>query len=248
MADSEIKFSIVTATYNSANVLPRLIASLKDQTDQCFEWVVADGASTDGSLALLEAAKDILKISIDSRADFGVYDALNRAVRIAKGDYYLVVGADDQLSPDAVRLYKKNCLDTKADLVTANIEFGEKIIGVRRHRYEWLEGQFAHVSGHAVGLAIKKSLHKKYGYYSNKFPIAADQLFILNVIHCGGVVHECDFIAGKFGLDGLSSTDSLGSLLESYRVQCLVGHGFIVQTTLLLLRIIKNIRKLRNCR
>ncbi|WP_322998794.1 glycosyltransferase [Castellaniella sp.] len=246
MAGHKIKFSIITATYNAAEVLPRLIASLQAQTDQDFEWVVADGASTDGTLALLEEAGQALNVRVDSRPDFGIYDALNRAVKMAEGDYYLVVGADDELFPDAVGQYKSACQESEADLVTAKIEINGSPAGVRRFPLEWLYGPFAYVSGHAVGLAIRKSAHEAYGYYSNKFPIAADQLFILKVIHGRGRVRQCDFISGRYFLGGASGADSLGCMLESYRIQCLVGHNFILQSAILFIRLIKNSWKINN--
>jgi len=88
--------SIITATYNAAAVLPRLVESLIAQTDQDFEWVVADGASTDGTLEILEQAKTRLKnVVVDSRPDFGIYDAMNRAIKLSKSSYYLIVGADN---------------------------------------------------------------------------------------------------------------------------------------------------------
>ncbi|MEN9258541.1 MAG: glycosyltransferase [Gloeomargarita sp. SRBZ-1_bins_9] len=103
MSDKGPLLSVVTATYNAAHDLPRLIASLAAQTDQDFEWVVADGVSTDGTLELLEQARQKLqRVVVDSRPDFGIYDALNRAVKLASGEYYLVVGADDMLFPEAI--------------------------------------------------------------------------------------------------------------------------------------------------
>lgn len=70
------KLSVITATYNAIEYLPSLIECLRKQEDQDFEWVVADGASTDGTLELLESITD-LNIVITSQEDFGIYDALN---------------------------------------------------------------------------------------------------------------------------------------------------------------------------
>ncbi|OYV85676.1 MAG: hypothetical protein B7Z63_05145 [Ignavibacteriae bacterium 37-53-5] len=96
LSDSETEkqptISVVTATWNAAQHLPGLITSLQGQTDKEFEWVVADGASDDGTLELLRSVTG-LNIVISSQQDFGIYDALNRAIRIASGDYYIVCGA-----------------------------------------------------------------------------------------------------------------------------------------------------------
>jgi glycosyltransferase involved in cell wall biosynthesis len=237
MEEHKIKFSIITATYNAAAVLPRLIKSLRVQTDQDFEWVIADGGSTDETLTLLEEAGKTLNVRIDSQPDFGIYDALNRGIRLASGDYYLVVGADDELFSAAVAEYKLACSDSGADFITAKIEAEGKIQGVRERRWEWLYGQFAYVSAHAVGLAIRRGLHEKYGFYSRKFPIAADQLFVLQVVRGGGKVRETDFVAGRFCPYGASGEDYLGSLLEGMRVRCLLGHGLWLQMLILAVRL-----------
>lgn len=245
MGEPKIKFSVITATYNAAEVLPRLISSLQTQTDQDFEWVVADGASTDETLVLLEKAKETLNIRMDSRPDFGIYDALNRAVKMAHGDYYLVLGADDEIFPETIKKYKNICSAMRPGMVTARVEVDGRSYGIRSRPWEWLYGQFAHVSAHAVGLVIRRDLHDRFGWYSRKFPIAADQLFILKAIH--GEVSVCtgDFVAGRFSTQGTSGVDILGALVEGFRVQVMVGHNICLQLALLVLRVLKNIKTIK---
>ena len=90
--------SILTPTFNSAVLLPRLVESLLCQTDQDFEWVVQDGGSDDNTLSILyEAQSSMRNLKINSCKDFGIYDALNKALRASSGVYYLVVGSDDTL-------------------------------------------------------------------------------------------------------------------------------------------------------
>src|SRR5574343_103309 len=83
--------SIITVTFNAAAHLPTLIDSLRNQSDRGFEWIVVDGASTDKTVDLLEAS-GIVTTWI-SEPDFGIYDALNKAIRLSTGEYYLVLGA-----------------------------------------------------------------------------------------------------------------------------------------------------------
>lgn len=240
--------SIITATFNAGHVLPSLIASLKEQTDRDFEWIVADGGSTDNTLSLLDDAKQSLfHVVVDSRPDFGIYDALNRAIRIAKGDYYLVAGADDLFFSDAVANYKSACQEYSTDFVTARIATDKGLAQVRSPSWTWLYAQFAHVSGHAIGLAIRRNLHQTHGFYSRYFPIAADQLFILKAIRRGATIKKVDFIAGYFERStGTSGADVLGTLLESYRVQVQCGESLLVQTIILVFRLLKNYRKISN--
>lgn len=238
--------SVITATFNAAGLLPRLVASLQAQTDQSFEWVVADGGSSDVTLEILaDAKKKLLQVMVSSQPDFGIYDALNRAVKMSTGDYYVVLGADDTLAPDAIANYKQAIEETQADLITAQVQTGVNSIRRRVRCWRWLYGPFAYVSGHAVGLVIRRNLHQVVGYYSRNLPIAADQFFILKAIKSGANVSVQSFVAGYFEpVGGTSGQDVLGTLLESYRVQLALGESKWVQTVLLMGRLIKNWRHL----
>ena len=236
--------SIITATYNAAAILPNLIESLIAQTDQDFEWVVADGGSTDGTLEILEKAKSQLKkVVVDSRLDLGIYDALNRAIKLSSSEYYAVFGSDDELFPRGIEHFKKN-LKANSDFITFKYYSGNKIIGIRSPRWEFLFSQFAYITGHAVGLLIRKSLHDEVGYYSREFTIAADQFFIISAIRNGANVDEKNFVIGKFCDSGISNIDAARSLTEFFRVNLRLGHNFYVQLILLVLRLLKNKSKI----
>lgn len=231
--------SVVTATFNAAALLPRLVASLQAQTDPDFEWVVCDGGSGDETLSIMaQAQSSMAQVVVSSQADFGIYDALNRGVRMARGTYYIVLGADDTLEPTAIADYKQAIAASGADLVTACVESNGRIQSARRADRAWLYGQFAHISAHAVGLAIKRSLHDTVGLYSRKYPIAADQWFVMSAVARGARVSRHDFVAGRFEHAlGTSGQDVLGSLVESFRIQVQLGRSLAVQLVLLLIRV-----------
>lgn len=242
----EPKIAIISATFNNVAIIKRLIESLMAQVDQDFAWVVADGGSSDGTCETLAQCQGVFKsLIIDSRRDFGIYDALNRAISIADCDYYIVAGADDYFFPNAILNYKCAIKISSADLIVANIYAGGLLRTPRRFPCQCLYGQFAYVTSHAVGLAVRCSLHDDYGMYSKLFPIAADQLFILRAIAGGAHLSYHSFVAGCFDSEnGLSSCDILGTLLEGYRVQILTGQHFVVQTLLLFVRILKHYKQI----
>jgi glycosyltransferase involved in cell wall biosynthesis len=232
--------SVITATYNSAAVLPRLIASLAAQTDQHFEWVISDGGSTDGTLELLEQARHQFRsLIVDSRPDFGIYDALNRGVRRSSSDYYLVLGSDDELVPDAIETFKSLRDASGADFVSCRYHVGALLARARAPRWEFLYGLNAHVTGHSVGLLIRKSLHEKVGDYARTYPIAADQLFVLSAIRAGATVKLSDAIVGRFSIDGVSSSDTAGLVTEIFRINVRLGHNFFLQLALLFWRMLR---------
>jgi glycosyltransferase involved in cell wall biosynthesis len=210
--------SIITATYNAAEVLPGLIASLRAQTDRDFEWVVVDGGSWDDTVELLKNASDVIGKWI-SEPDFGIYDAMNKAVRAATGDYYLICGADDRLAPSAIADYRRVAMETQADMVSACIDTTSGLIYPGMGQ-SWRRGHAAFVSQHSVGLLIRRKLHDQFGYYSRRFPIAADQYFIKRVCMSPEVRFVCaDFVAGSYSIEGVSGSDIPGTMTEFFRVQ-----------------------------
>jgi glycosyltransferase involved in cell wall biosynthesis len=218
IADHQYKISVITAVYNAESCIDELIESLRRQEDSDFEWVVVDGLSTDSTLEILKPVDD-LNIKIISEADFGIYDALNKGVKACSGEYYLVAGADDVFFPNAIKDYKA-AIEEGVDLVTARIKIGNKI-SKPQNKSSWRFAQFCWVSGHALGLLIRKDLHNKFGYYSQRFPIAADQYFIKKSCMGDITIYEKYFLAGKFGVNGLSSQDNFGTCLEWFHVQLL---------------------------
>lgn len=231
------KISVITATYNSEAYLPQLIASLRQQSDKDFEWVVADGASSDGTLSLLNAISD-LKVVISSISDFGIYDALNRGIGLAEGEYYIVVGADDFFYADAIANYRAAIIQSHADIIAANLKYASKQVKIKRGP-SWLFGQSSFIAGHTLATAFKKDLHQAYGKYSKKYPIAGDQFFVLAACKGGADLYEADFVAGEMGTTGVSSIDAVGGATETFRVQLSLGSPFLIQFILLTLRLLK---------
>lgn len=96
-------FSIITVTYNAASTLPRTLESVKQQTCRLFEHLIIDGMSTDETLKLAENAA-IKEMTIHSGKDSGIYDAMNKGLGIARGEYVIFLNAGDAFhSPDTLQ-------------------------------------------------------------------------------------------------------------------------------------------------
>lgn len=238
---NSFNLSIITATYNATEHLPKLIESLRNQEDKNFEWVIADGGSTDGTIELIKSVTD-LKVVLTSKEDFGIYDALNRGIKASNSEFYLVTGADDTLTPNAVKDFRF-AMNENSDIITAPIKAGRKIFYPSK-KPAWLVGQRHYISGHAVGTVFKKSLHDRFGYYSRKYPIAADQLFVLKSARNNARITILRTVVGEFNLMGVSHNDLLGATTEAFRVQVAVGFNKYIQLILFLLRVLKRITKI----
>lgn len=230
--------SLITATFNSADSLPALIASVRAQSDRSAEWVVIDGGSSDGTVALLRQAGDVVTRWI-SEPDFGIYHALNKGLLLARGEYYLVVGSDDTLECDAIETMAAIASETGADVIASAVRVEGAIVQPRK-RIAWIKSGPPGVAAHSVGSLIRRSLHEEIGFYSRHYPIAADTFFLLQVSMRGKRFAYTKRITGTFGAAGISSADTLGALCESWRANVAVRGLYWLQLPLFILRLLIN--------
>lgn len=87
-------FSIITVTYNAADTLPRTLASVKAQKCRLFEYLIIDGESTDATLQIAEESA-IPEMKICKGKDNGIYDAMNKGLGMAQGEYVIFLNAGD---------------------------------------------------------------------------------------------------------------------------------------------------------
>jgi glycosyltransferase involved in cell wall biosynthesis len=231
--------SVITATRNVAGVLPALHESLSRQTYSNFEWVVADGASSDATVGLLHeycARSPWLRFS--SEPDFGVYNALNKAIAASRGQYYVVVGADDVLEKEALSRYVAAAAGG-ADVVMARVLRNGKVIGGFYPSKAWIGTARVFAGSHSVGMLIRTGLHQRFGFYSARFPLLADVFFLKTLLRSGKVrFADVDFVAGTFAEGGLTTVNQLQILAENWQIQMLTEPNPLLQTLLFLGKIL----------
>lgn len=236
------KISVLTATYNAGTQLPDLIHSLRQQTGVKMEWIVIDGGSTDQTCQLLADASDVVTSWV-SEPDFGIYHALNKALRLATGDFYVVAGSDDTFTEGALARFAHAAAESDADVIAAPVWVDGRRIEPRR-TWSWLHSGPPGVAAHSVGTLIRRTLHDEFGNYSRRFPIAADTLFLLTVAKAGRRFWYVDDPAGSFGTQGVSSHDMLGGLSESMRVNIRVRGMWPLFFGLFVLRVLRHARRI----
>ncbi|MGP6545765.1 glycosyltransferase family 2 protein [Ornithobacterium rhinotracheale] len=113
--------SILTPTYNRANLLARVFESLQSQTDKDFEWIIVDDGSTDNTKSTVEEfqKKSSFPIEYYLKKNGGKHTAINLGISKAKGDFTLILDTDDQLTPEAISLLKKSIQEIDNDSVVA---------------------------------------------------------------------------------------------------------------------------------
>ena len=122
-----MKVSIITATYNSAATLRDTLDSVLAQTYQDIEYIIVDGLSADGTQEIVKAyeARFGGRLRLVSEKDKGLYDAMNKGVRMATGDWILFMNAGDTFASDDVL----QCLFDAVDPAQADVIYGDVVKG-----------------------------------------------------------------------------------------------------------------------
>lgn len=159
-----MKVSIIITNFNYGKYLARCIRSCMSQSFETneFEIIVTDDNSTDDSLAILEQFKKNITI-IRNKKNIGVAASVNKAVKIAKGDYFIRVDSDDYISNHLISfLYNSFLIFPKKLGIAADyyhIDKDEKILSINRSKYNPI----------ACGILYDKKKFIKFGKYNNKF-------------------------------------------------------------------------------
>lgn len=177
--------SIIIATYNAGNTIERCLNSIIPQlTSQC-ELIIIDGASTDYTMSILKKYKAHINYLL-SEKDNGIYDAWNKGIKIAQGDWIMFVGADDVLIKGAIEFYLNKINgdfippDTEYicainDYVKSDGTFIKSIGGSPK----WDMMRYYMVAAHVASLHNKKLLFDTVGLYNTDLKICSDYELLL---------------------------------------------------------------------
>ncbi|MDC3410002.1 glycosyltransferase [Alphaproteobacteria bacterium] len=211
--------TIITATKNSAEDLIRLAEDLAAQDDQEFTWVVVDSLSRDHTHEILSRNYQFSLVSL-VEPDSGIYNALNKGIKLSDSKYYLVCGSDDRLYPNAISSIKKCILDNNTpEIILNSMHIGERPIEAFWGSNSYCLGANRLAPGHSIGLVVSKILHDRFGYYREDLVLASDAAFIYK-IYDGKVSFALNpNFVGKFNVNGLSNTSRLKQICETFEVQ-----------------------------
>lgn len=169
---SRSKITIVTVVYNAVETLEATIASVLEQSYQYIEYIIIDGLSTDGTIEIINRYKNKLANYI-SEPDKGIYDAMNKALSLATGDWLLFLGADDILyNANTIENMVSVCID-KDNLYYGNVYLKQSKIIYNGKTNKWRLA-YGNVSHQAI--FYPKCFYKKYKY-ELKYPIFADHIY-----------------------------------------------------------------------
>lgn len=201
--------SIITINYNNRAGLQRTIDSVICQTWKDYEWIVIDGGSKDGSKELIEQYQQHFAYWC-SEPDKGVYNAMNKGVVHAHGDYLIFMNSGDAFYDGSV-LEEIYSLNSSADIITGQIVSLDKLQQLHQFCGSLFMQLYETTLPHQ-GTFIRRDLLIKYPY-DEKLKIVSDWKFWLQAIVWGGAkVERTDIIVAKFDTTGISSCKDSTSL------------------------------------
>jgi glycosyltransferase involved in cell wall biosynthesis len=211
--------SIVTIVYNNVRDIERTMLSVLNQSYAHIEYIVIDGASNDGTLEIIQRYQDRLS-KVISEKDAGIYDAMNKGLALASGDYVLFMNSGDELfASDTVE--KVFATAPNADIYYGETEmFNEawQSIGKRRHsvpeKFTWQSFRFGMTISHQA-IYIRRTLTEPY---DRQYELSADIDWILTAAKKAKTSVKVSGYVAKYLVGGMSKKRHQQSLKERFAI------------------------------
>ena len=204
--------SIITVCYNSKDTIERTIVSVLQQKFKDYEYIIVDGASTDGTVDIIKHYEPLFegRMCWKSEPDNGIYDAFNKGVTLSSGKYVWIVNSDDYIEPDAFKIIADNipanpesilCFATKyikkdgsEELLSASADGGRK--GFVR---DWA------IAPH-TSIVVPKVVYDKHGVYDDQFRLSGDVDWMHRMYKAGVSFEVSPLVITNFTEGGLSTS------------------------------------------
>jgi glycosyltransferase involved in cell wall biosynthesis len=213
------KLSVITIVYNNVKDIERTMLSVLNQSYPNIEYILIDGASNDGTQAVIERYRNQLAFFL-SEPDQGIYDAMNKGLALATGDYVLFMNSGDEIyAPETVR----DVFETED---SADIYYGEtemyneqwKSLGQRRHcapeNFSWRSFKYGMSVGHQA-IYIKRTITEPYDL---QYKYSSDIDWVIKAAKKASSIVNTHIYVAKYLVGGMSKKKHLASLSERFRI------------------------------
>jgi len=211
--------SVIIATYNAEKTIERALNSVFCQTGCSIECIVIDGLSTDNTKKILESVKQP-NYSFISERDSGIFDALNKGIKRASGDWIYVLGADDELLPDAFHSISQIPQIDQYDIV-----YGDTIDRYDDGHLRYPKSKDYHMIRFNMfcchqGMFMKRQMMLDLGLFDIQYRLEADVDLTLRAYQKGYKFLQIQKPIAFFNMGGSTGTKSIRFDKEMYEIQC----------------------------
>lgn len=213
------KLTVITIVFNNVRDIERTVLSVLNQTYSNIEYLVIDGASTDGTLELLKKYEVQLSKLI-SEKDKGIYDAMNKGLALASGDYILFMNSGDEVyASDTVE--KVFAASPEADIYYGETEMYDedwRSLGQRRHKapetFSWKDFKYGMSISHQA-IYIRRSLTEPY---DPQYKLSSDIDWIIKAAKKAVKIVNTRMYVAKYLVGGMSKKKHRQSLIERFHI------------------------------
>ncbi|MCT4648420.1 MAG: glycosyltransferase [Carboxylicivirga sp.] len=213
--------SIVTIVYNGIETLDKTINSVKNQSYNHIEYIIIDGASSDGTIALIEANESVVSKWV-SEVDDGLYDAMNKGLAMATGDYVWFINSGDEIyDSTTVSKMVAGFQDEWPDVIygdTVMIDADGNEIGERRLQppqvLSWKDFRNGMLVSHQ-SILVSTKIAKRY---DTRYRFSADFEWCLQALKEARLVHNSELILSRFLDGGLTKQNIVPGLRERFDI------------------------------
>lgn len=213
--------SVITACYNSEKTIRRAIESIISQSDNEFEHIIIDGASKDGTCDIIESyravyASNNIKLTIVSEPDRGLYDALNKGIALASGEYIGILNADDWYERDTIKKVNNAIrMNPMVDIIMgASTTINGNTVSVKKVKKSKIitSRNFNHGA-----MFVSKKCYNKVGLYANDGNYYDDFVWYVKAIKQKRTLLIMDDILYNFNCGGMSTIKSFKEVKKRIR-------------------------------
>lgn len=181
-----MRFSVITVSFNSSATIRNTINSVLLQTYPNLEYIIIDGASSDGTQAIVRSFGNKISKFI-SEPDQGIYDAINKGISLASGDIIGILNSDDVFYNNTViEKVAKVFKSQNPDAIYGDVQFVDDKGSVARYysskRFSPRKFRYGFMPAHPSFYA-KRELFEKFGYYKTDYEIAADYELLIRFLY-----------------------------------------------------------------
>ncbi len=217
-----IKITIISATYNAESCLKELLNSIIPQKTSEIELIIIDGCSQDKTRKIIKEYEAYIDYWI-SEPDKGVYDAWNKGIKAATGDWIMFLGADDILLPNAFETYL-SLLKSKDfsdyDYISSKNEYVDnqgRVLKILGEPASWNLMKKYMSAAHVASLHNKVNLFGRAGLYDLRFNICGDYELLLRKKDILKYFFIDSSLIARMKVGGMSF--SIQAIIEAYKIR-----------------------------
>ena len=212
--------TVITIVLNGKETLPQTIMSVSSQTYPNIDYIVVDGASTDGTLEVIKQFDQKIDLWI-SEPDRGTSDAFNKAVSLARGEFILRLASDDWIDPDFIEVAVKAFLSTGADFVFGNMAMykdGTLVSLIEADKDYAKSLMSGNPRFNYPCMIVKKECFQKVGLIDMTYKYSNDYEWLLRFHQHGGKGHCESLLLVHRRIGGIVDAHPFQSLSEQFRI------------------------------